>query len=330
MHDLGICVPDRGYRQHFQVTSSSTLTRTLQVVSPEVEEGVLWVEPRCSFVQPKGVASLTAHLCLSFSFFDRHPEYVQPLPPAIAKTNLKSVAFKIPIQIRASDQILCAETAITGVNEIDRNANRVGPFCACSWRAQRIKASTSSGGANGSFGCAPHKTWKMRIVLGCERGSNKWYLAFCDEDFFRAGVLTELHLRLSRTTLSFGTSENTIRRTQLIKVHNPSLLIASFGFRSSDRALRVLEPPHFSDLSGGMNSQITNSKDNQPRAAGIPSAAFPRDANSDAVFFQPLFFQERNHMPKVVLWVCRISFGRLPRHTDTASLFGPSAASGDG
>ncbi|CDI75741.1 Flagellar associated protein, related, related [Eimeria praecox] len=208
LHDLGICVPERGYRQHFQVTSSSTLTRTLQVVSPEAEEGVLWVEPRCSFVQPRGVASLTAHLCLSFSFFDRHPEYVQPLPDAIAKTNLKSVAFKIPIQIRASDQILCAETAITG-------------------------------------------------------------------------VLTELHLRLSRTALNFGTSENTIRRTQLIKVHNPSLLIASFGFRSSDRALRVLEPPHFSDLDGGLNRQqaLKSSQDNRQPAPDIPCSAPPQDPN---------------------------------------------------
>ncbi|CDJ49833.1 hypothetical protein, conserved [Eimeria brunetti] len=206
LHDLGICVPDRGYRQHFQVTSSSTLTRTLQVVSPEVEEGILWVEPRCSFVQPKGVASLTAHLCLSFAFFDRHPEYVQPLPPSIAKTNLKSVAFKIPIQIRASDQILCAETAITG-------------------------------------------------------------------------VLTELHLRLSRSALNFGRSENTTRRMQLIKVHNPSLLIASFGFRSSDRALRVLEPPHFSDLNGGINRQQTskNSQDNHLPAPGINCSVPPQD-----------------------------------------------------
>ncbi|CDJ27701.1 uncharacterized protein EMH_0010460 [Eimeria mitis] len=208
LHDIGICVPNRGYRQHFQVTSSSTLTRTLQVVSPEVEEGVLWVEPRCSFVQPKGVASLTAHLCLSFSFFDRHPEYVQPLPTDIAKTNLKAVAFKIPIQIRASDQILCAETAITG-------------------------------------------------------------------------VLTELHLSLSRTALNFGTSENAVRRTQLIKVHNPSLLIASFGFRSSDRALRVLEPPHFSDLSGGINKQyaLKSSQDGQPPAPIMPSSADPQDTN---------------------------------------------------
>lgn len=113
-HDLGICVPDRVYRQQIQVMSSSTLTRTLQVVSPEAEVGALWVEPACSFVQPRGLASLTANLCLSFSFFQRHPEYVCPLPPGIAKLHPKSIAFKIPIRIKASDQILRAETAVTG------------------------------------------------------------------------------------------------------------------------------------------------------------------------------------------------------------------------
>ncbi|CDJ64190.1 Flagellar associated protein, related, related [Eimeria necatrix] len=210
LHDLGICVPNRVYRQHFQVTSNSSLTRTLQVVSPEAEEGVLWVEPRCSFVQPRGVASLTAHVCLSFPFFDRHPEYVQPLSPVIAKTNLKAIAFKIPIQIKASDQILCAETAITG-------------------------------------------------------------------------TLTELHLRLSRTTLNFGTSDNTTRRMQLMRVHNPSLLIASYGFRSSDRALRVLEPPQFSDICGGTEKQLsTKTHQDSFSAAGAVSTFLSQDLSNGA------------------------------------------------
>ena len=113
-HDLGICVPDRIYRQQFHVKSSSNLTRSLQVISPKAEAGALWVEPARSFVQPKGLTSLTANLSLSFSFFERHPEYVQPLPPAVCAIHPNSVAFKIPIQIRASDQVLCAETSITG------------------------------------------------------------------------------------------------------------------------------------------------------------------------------------------------------------------------
>lgn len=116
LHDLGICVPERVYRQQLQVLSSSSLTRTLQVVSPEAEAGALWVEPACSFVQPKGQTCLTVSLCLSFVFFERHPEYVQPLPPGIDKDKHKSVAFKIPIHIKANDQILCAKTAVTGTH----------------------------------------------------------------------------------------------------------------------------------------------------------------------------------------------------------------------
>ncbi|KAL8453880.1 hypothetical protein Emag_001688 [Eimeria magna] len=172
-HDLGVCVADRIYRQQFHVKSSSTLTRALQVVAPKAEAGALWIEPSRSFVQPRGKTALTANFCLSFPFFERYPEYVQPLPEAVKKLHLKSVAFKIPIHIKASDQILCAETAVTG-------------------------------------------------------------------------ILTEQNLVLSSVALNFGLSDNTTRRVKLLKVYNPSLLIAYYGFRSSDRALTVLEFPHLS------------------------------------------------------------------------------------
>ncbi|KAL8271257.1 hypothetical protein Esti_004823 [Eimeria stiedai] len=173
-HDLGVCVADRVYRQQFHVKSSSTLTRALQVVSPKAEAGALWVEPSHSFVQPQGKTALTANFCLSFSFFERHPEYVQQLPEALKKLHLTAIAFKIPIHIRASDQILYAETAVTG-------------------------------------------------------------------------ILTEQNLALSDVALNFGLSDNTTRRVKLLKVYNPSLLIAYYGFRSSDRALTVLEFPHILD-----------------------------------------------------------------------------------
>ncbi|KAL8434249.1 hypothetical protein Efla_002014 [Eimeria flavescens] len=176
-HDLGICVPDRVYRQQFHVKSSSTLTRVLQVVSPKAEAGTLWVEPARSFVQPQGVTSLTANLCLSFSFFERHPEYVQPLPAVVAERNLESVAFRIPVHIKASDQVLCAETAITG-------------------------------------------------------------------------ILTEHTIVLSSMVLNFGQADNIARRMRFLKVYNPSLLIAQYVFRSSHRALKILEPPHPCDLRG--------------------------------------------------------------------------------
>lgn len=100
-----------------------------------------------------------------------------------------------------------------------------------------------------------------------------------------AGVLTELHLRLSRTTLNFGISDNTTRRIQFLKVYNPSLLIASYGFRSSDRALRVLEPPHFSDLHETPEEQQTsgNGQESPPGAGGFSDSPLPQDGSNAAI-----------------------------------------------
>ncbi|KAL8447906.1 hypothetical protein Emed_004201 [Eimeria media] len=209
-HDLGVCVADRVYRQQFYVKSSSTLTRALQVVAPKAEAGTLWVEPSRSFVQPQGKTALTANFCLSFSFFERHPEYVQPLPEAVKKLHLKSIAFKIPIHIKASDQILCAETAVTG-------------------------------------------------------------------------ILTEPNLVLSSVALNFGLSDNTTRRVKLLKVYNPSLLIASYGFRSSDRALTVLEYPYLSYRHEGIEQQ------QDARSGDVSSASSLEEADdaSNVAELQP-------------------------------------------
>ncbi|XP_026192613.1 uncharacterized protein LOC113147177 [Cyclospora cayetanensis] len=175
LHDLGICVPDRMYRQQLKVTSNSVTPRTLKVESPEAEKGVLWVDPACSVIQPKGVTSLAVHLCFSFSFFQKHPEYVQPLPPDIAKLQPACTAFQIPIRIKVSEQTLCAETAITG-------------------------------------------------------------------------ILTETQLRLSRTRLHFGSTNNITGSKQMLQIHNPSLLIASYSFTSSHQALRIVELPRISEI----------------------------------------------------------------------------------
>ena len=61
--------------------------------------------------------------------------------------------------------------------------------------------------------------------------------------------------------------------------------MASFGFRSSDRALRVLEPPHFTDLNGAMNRQKLPraGQDNQPPEPGSPCFTPPQDPNCAVV-----------------------------------------------
>ncbi|PFH36585.1 hypothetical protein BESB_047770 [Besnoitia besnoiti] len=114
-YDLGVCTPENTYRQRLWLDNSQSTAIKVWVAAPSLPPDELWFEPQTSFIQAHQKLSITVGFCPSEQFFSRFPQFVQELDAATKQNHPGSLAFSIPIKIEGADQVLPAETTLTGI-----------------------------------------------------------------------------------------------------------------------------------------------------------------------------------------------------------------------